>query len=237
MRLFLGYTTNVLAAAGLSIVFSHAALAQSNSSSSSASNPPAASSGNGSTMALGDKAPSGSLVKSSGDWRSSEIVGATVYNDQGDSVGTVNDLLVSPDGTVSKAVLSVGGFLGLGSKLVEVPFNSLKFVPSQSNPASGSKTATQSATGAPPAAGTLQPTAGGTAAPSAASGSASTMAPAATPGATGAGNGATGSAGTTTAASGAPAPAAASGTNEFSLVLPGATKQSLTSASTFKFAD
>jgi sporulation protein YlmC with PRC-barrel domain len=69
----------------------------------------------------------GTLQKSHGSWRSSKLVGATVYNDRGDSIGTIDDLLVGDDGRVSGAVISVGGFLGLGSKLVEVPFSQLRF--------------------------------------------------------------------------------------------------------------
>ncbi len=69
----------------------------------------------------------GTLQKSHDSWRSSKLVGATVYNDQGDSIGTVDDLLIGDDGKISNAVISVGGFLGLGSKLVEVPFSQLKF--------------------------------------------------------------------------------------------------------------
>jgi hypothetical protein len=50
------------------------------------------------TMTLGDQAPNGSLTKTYDDWRSSELVGATVYNAQGSSIGTVNNLLISSDG-------------------------------------------------------------------------------------------------------------------------------------------
>ncbi|GAB0115993.1 PRC-barrel domain-containing protein [Acidisoma sp. 7E03] len=89
----------------------------------SGGNQPAASSS-------GSSAPSGTLTMSHGNWRSSELVGATVYNDDGKSIGTISDLLVSSDGQVSQAILSVGGFLGIGSKLVSEPFSKLKFVPS-----------------------------------------------------------------------------------------------------------
>lgn len=87
----------------------------------------------------GANAPTGSLVKSDGGWRSSELVGATVYDSNGSRIGTIDDLLVSSDGTVSNAVLSVGGFLGIGNKLVEVPFKKLPFVLSKSNLATGSR--------------------------------------------------------------------------------------------------
>ena len=54
-------------------------------------------------------------------------VPATVYNDRDERIGTVDDLIVGQDGRISEAVLSVGGFLGIGAKLVAVPYNQLRF--------------------------------------------------------------------------------------------------------------
>jgi sporulation protein YlmC with PRC-barrel domain len=61
-------------------------------------------------------------------YRSSKVVGASVVNEANESVGTVDDLIVTPDGKTPYAVLSVGGFLGLGTRYVVVPFTSLKLV-------------------------------------------------------------------------------------------------------------
>ena len=61
--------------------------------------------------------------------RSSRIVGSAVYNDRDERIGTVDDLMVGQDGRISEAVLSVGGFLGLGAKLVAVPYGQLRFEP------------------------------------------------------------------------------------------------------------
>lgn len=59
--------------------------------------------------------------------RSSKIVGASVYNDQNQSIGSIDDVLMSDaDHKASTVVISVGGFLGMGSKLVSVPFDQLK---------------------------------------------------------------------------------------------------------------
>ena len=59
--------------------------------------------------------------------RVSKIVGASVYNDQNQSIGSVDDVLMNDnDNKAATAVLSVGGFLGMGSKLVSVPFDQLK---------------------------------------------------------------------------------------------------------------
>ena len=76
---------------------------------------------------------------SHGLWRSSQLVGATVYDTAGDSIGTVDDIMVDPKGKMSDVIISVGGFLGMGDKLVEVPFNKLKTEASKANPASGTK--------------------------------------------------------------------------------------------------
>ena|SRR5579871_629804 len=59
--------------------------------------------------------------------RTSKIVGASVYNDQNQSIGSIDDVLMSDnDHKANTAVISVGGFLGMGGKLVSVPFDQLK---------------------------------------------------------------------------------------------------------------
>jgi sporulation protein YlmC with PRC-barrel domain len=62
-----------------------------------------------------------------GDWRTSKVVGLNVYNDQNQNVGSINDLLTDKSGNIKAAVLSVGGFLGMGSRYVAIPFEKLKF--------------------------------------------------------------------------------------------------------------
>jgi len=61
-----------------------------------------------------------------GDARASKVVGSAVYNDHDEKVGSIDDLLIGKDGKIS-AVLSVGGFLGMGTKYVEVPYSELTF--------------------------------------------------------------------------------------------------------------
>lgn len=58
-------------------------------------------------------------------FRSSKIVGSSVVNDSNQTVGSVDDIIVTPDQKAPYAVLSVGGFLGIGTKYVVVPFGSL----------------------------------------------------------------------------------------------------------------
>lgn len=63
----------------------------------------------------------------SGDMSANAIVGATVRNENHESVGKVVDLYVDNSGAIRTAVVSVGGFLGVGSKDVAVKWNELKF--------------------------------------------------------------------------------------------------------------
>ena len=59
-------------------------------------------------------------------YRTSKVVGSTVVNEANETVGTIDDLIVTPNEKVPFAVLSVGGFLGMGSKYVVVPYSALK---------------------------------------------------------------------------------------------------------------
>jgi sporulation protein YlmC with PRC-barrel domain len=58
-------------------------------------------------------------------YRVSKVVGSQVFNETGTSIGKIDDLIVTPNETVPFAVLSVGGFLGVGSKFVVVPYSAL----------------------------------------------------------------------------------------------------------------
>ena len=66
--------------------------------------------------------------KLSAGYRASKVLGSTVLNDASESIGKIDDILVSSDGKEPFAVLSVGGFLGMGTRLVIVRYDSLKLV-------------------------------------------------------------------------------------------------------------
>ena len=68
------------------------------------------------------------VQKLAAGYRASKVIGTSVTNDANETIGKVDDLLVSPDGKEPFAVLSIGGFLGMGSHLVAVPYDSLKLV-------------------------------------------------------------------------------------------------------------
>jgi len=57
----------------------------------------------------------------------SEIKGSTVRNRQREEIGEIDEVLIDPDlARVRFAVLSVGGFLGLGSTRVAVPWSAFE---------------------------------------------------------------------------------------------------------------
>jgi hypothetical protein len=57
--------------------------------------------------------------------RVSDILKTTVENIRGEKLGTIQDLMVGVDGRLKYAILSHGGFLGIGDVLIPVPFQAL----------------------------------------------------------------------------------------------------------------
>jgi hypothetical protein len=81
----------------------------------------------------GTSSPRDSVTPDIGGMRASRIVGSSVYNDHNEKIGSVDDVVIGNDKSLS-VVISVGGFLGLGSKMVQVPFNRLEFGDSKGDP-------------------------------------------------------------------------------------------------------
>lgn len=54
-------------------------------------------------------------------YRASKFLGATVYNDEGEKIGRIGDLIIKADGKLSYAIVDVGGFLGIGQHQVAIP--------------------------------------------------------------------------------------------------------------------
>jgi sporulation protein YlmC with PRC-barrel domain len=55
-----------------------------------------------------------------------QILGHVVFNEQGETVGKVDDLIVAPDTSVSFAIVGVGGFLGVKRHHVAIPVDEFK---------------------------------------------------------------------------------------------------------------
>ncbi|MDB5405129.1 MAG: PRC-barrel domain protein [Rhodospirillales bacterium] len=62
-------------------------------------------------------------------YRSSKIVGSAVRNDADQRIGKINDVIIGRNDRALVAVVSVGGFLGVGNKLVAVPYDQLRPTP------------------------------------------------------------------------------------------------------------
>ena len=60
--------------------------------------------------------------------KASAIIGTDVVSPNGDSLGDVKEVVIDPrTGRVAYAVVSFGGFLGMGEKLFAIPFSSFKY--------------------------------------------------------------------------------------------------------------
>jgi sporulation protein YlmC with PRC-barrel domain len=69
-------------------------------------------------------------VKLEDGYRAGKMIGSRVYNANNEEIGTVDDLIISKKDKdrVVIAVISVGsGFLGIGNKLIAVPYDQLQF--------------------------------------------------------------------------------------------------------------
>jgi sporulation protein YlmC with PRC-barrel domain len=61
-----------------------------------------------------------------GDMASSALIGTKVRNANKESIGKIDDIYLDKDAKVTDVVISVGGFLGVGSKDVAVKWSDLK---------------------------------------------------------------------------------------------------------------
>ena len=66
------------------------------------------------------------VVKVSTGYRASKVLGASVVNEAGDTVGKIDEIIIGSDGKAPFVVLSVGGFLGVGDKLVVLPYEQMR---------------------------------------------------------------------------------------------------------------
>jgi sporulation protein YlmC with PRC-barrel domain len=58
-------------------------------------------------------------------YRASQLIGRSVVNEKNETIGKLDDVIIAQD-TKLYTTLQVGGFLGLGSRLVAMPYESLR---------------------------------------------------------------------------------------------------------------
>ncbi len=57
-----------------------------------------------------------------------KVIGTNVYNTAGDSLGNINDVMIDKkSGRIAYAVMSFGGFLGMGERYHPLPWPTLKY--------------------------------------------------------------------------------------------------------------
>jgi sporulation protein YlmC with PRC-barrel domain len=61
-----------------------------------------------------------------GNVRASKLVGSAVYNDHDEKIGSVDDIILGKGNNADEVIVSVGGILGAGAKLVSVPYAQLR---------------------------------------------------------------------------------------------------------------
>ena len=72
-------------------------------------------------------APSAKLAPTSmGEHRASNVMNVSVKNATGESVGSVNDLLLDSGGKITHVIVGVGGFLGIGEHNVALKFDQVQ---------------------------------------------------------------------------------------------------------------
>ena len=60
------------------------------------------------------------------------VEGTSVYNPQGDKLGTIDDIMIDKvSGKAIYAIMSFGGFLGIGEKYHPLPWSALNYDESQ----------------------------------------------------------------------------------------------------------
>ena len=60
--------------------------------------------------------------------KASSVIGTRVVNPNGDSLGEIKEVVFDPcTGRVAYAVVSFGGFLGMGEKLFAIPFSAFEY--------------------------------------------------------------------------------------------------------------
>ncbi|CAM5767612.1 PRC-barrel domain-containing protein [Bosea minatitlanensis] len=108
----------VFASVGFSLLTA-AALAQTNTPAPPSPAAPA-------PTTQSDKLPDNNLA-GQGKWRASKLIGVDIYGPDDKKVGDVTEVIVDKTGKVEMVTVGVGGFLGIGSKDVAIPFEQVSW--------------------------------------------------------------------------------------------------------------
>ena len=66
-------------------------------------------------------------ISNANEMYASDLIGASVKNPQGESLGSIKELVLDPhEAKIKNAVVSVGGVLGIGAKTVAIPWDQMK---------------------------------------------------------------------------------------------------------------
>jgi len=105
------------------LTMSGAVLAQSNQAAAESQPPKAKVMESATTETSTDKAMPMRVTRY--ESRASNLMGAEINNAQNEEIGQIDDLIIASNDKVLYAIVSVGGFLGIGDKLVAIAYNDL----------------------------------------------------------------------------------------------------------------
>lgn len=80
-----------------------------------------------STAAAPERTVSTGDFDKNGNMSGAALIGTKVKNANNDTVGSINDIYLDKDGSVKMVIVSVGGFLGVGSKAVAVKWSDITY--------------------------------------------------------------------------------------------------------------
>ncbi len=62
------------------------------------------------------------------DLTADNLIGTSVYGPDNQTIGSIGDIALTPEGQVDAVIVDVGGFLGIGAKPVAVAMDNLQFM-------------------------------------------------------------------------------------------------------------
>jgi len=65
-------------------------------------------------------------IQSEGTYLGTDLMGTSVYTANDESIGDVNDVIISTEGKIDGIVVGVGGFLGIGEKNVAIELDKIQ---------------------------------------------------------------------------------------------------------------